>query len=99
VIAAHGTNDQFWRAVITDRERLPAGGVPAPEMREPTLLERTSLYRLLSGLRRRWHGDHAGEPGVPGGRCTRRHVPRVSVPDIEASIAEMQERVRTAGGA
>jgi len=100
VIAAHGTNDQFWRAVITDRERLPGGGAAAPEMREPTLLERTSLYRLLSGWGRRWRGNTAAalspacqEAAAQGEACR-----RVSVPDIEAAIAEMQTRVRAAGG-
>jgi len=100
VIAAHGTNDQFWRAVITDRERLPAEGATAPEMRDPTLLERTSLYRLLSRFGRRWHGDppQAMSPACEQAAAHGEACRRVSVPDIEATIAEMQQRVQAAGG-
>ena len=95
VIAAHGTNDQFWRALVTDRERLPAGGVPAPEMRPPSLLERTSIYRLLARL-----GPDAPEASpvcraaVARGETCR----RVSVDEIETTVGEMHERVRAAGG-
>jgi lysophospholipase L1-like esterase len=98
VIAAHGTNDQFWQAVITDRERLPAAGVAASEMRQPTLLERTSLYRLLSGWGRRWHGEaSAVSPACRDAAAHGESCRRVSVPDIEATIAEMREHVRAAG--
>lgn len=98
VIAAHGTNDQFWRAVITDRERLPGGGVPAPEMRPATALERTSLYRLLAGVGRRWR---AAEPPLSpvcratqaGGETCR----RVPLADITRTVGEMHDRLRSAG--
>jgi lysophospholipase L1-like esterase len=97
VIAAHGTNDQFWPALVTDRERLPGDGLPAPEMRPPSLLERSGIYRLLAGLGRR--GRVATEPSpvckeaiARGEKCR-----RVSVPEIETTVAEMHERVRAAG--
>jgi lysophospholipase L1-like esterase len=97
VIAAHGTNDQFWPALVTDRERLPGGGLPAPEMRPPSLLERTAIYRLLARIGRR--GRPATEPSpvcketIARGETCR----RVSVHEIETTVAEMHERVRAAG--
>jgi lysophospholipase L1-like esterase len=99
VIAAHGTNDQFWRAVITDRERLPGDGVPAPEMRTSSFLERSSLYRLLQGIGRRVHDPPEPSPScrieiARGDSCR-----RVSVADIVTTVGEVDERVRAAGGA
>jgi lysophospholipase L1-like esterase len=99
VIAAHGTNDQFWPAFITDRERLPGGGLPAPEMRAPAWWERTSLVRLLRGLGRRAPEPPAPEPS-PGCRSEIARgagCRRVSLADITAAVGEMAAQVRAAG--
>jgi lysophospholipase L1-like esterase len=99
VIAAHGTNDQFWRALVTDRERMPAGGVPAPEMRPPSFLERTSVYRLLQRLGRRVHDPSGPSPACRAEIARHETCRRVSVADIETTVREMHARVRAAGGA
>lgn len=97
VIAAHGTNDQFWVAVRTDRERLPGGGRPAPEMSSPTtFLERTSLYRLAQRLRGSAYG--AGpSPGCEAQIAAGERCRRVPLQDIETTIGEMQALVRAQG--
>jgi lysophospholipase L1-like esterase len=97
VIAAHGTNDQFWRALVTDRERMPAGGVPAPEMRPPSVLERTSIYRLLQRLGRRVHDPPDPSPACRAEIARDETCHRVSVADIETTVREMHERMRGAG--
>lgn len=92
VIASHGTNDQFWPAQVTDRERLPGAGRPAPEMPPASFLQRTSIYRALQRI---------GRPQPPAGPSPvcRSEIARtgscrrVPVPDIEATIREMQARV------
>jgi lysophospholipase L1-like esterase len=96
VIAAHGTNDQFWIAVRTDRERLPGGGRPAPEMSSPSFVQRTSLYRLVQWLR-----GSADGPG-PSPACRAQtadggHCRRVPLADIETTIGEMHALVRARG--
>jgi lysophospholipase L1-like esterase len=96
VVAAHGTNDQFWRATRPDRERLPAGGQPAPEMRPATFVERTSLYRLIARM------SAAPESAGPSARC-RAEIARdgmcrrVPVDDIETTIRDMHRLVRANG--
>ena len=97
VIAAHGTNDQFWHALVTDRERMPAGGMPAPEMRAPSFLEQTSIYRLLQRLGRRVHDPPGPSPACRAEMVRTETCHRVSVADIETTVREVHERVRGAG--
>jgi lysophospholipase L1-like esterase len=98
VIAAHGTNDQFWRALVTDRERLPLAGAPAPEMRPPSLLERTSIYRLLQRLGRRTARAAEPSPGCRDEIARHEVCRRVPLDDIATTVAEVHERVQRAGG-
>jgi lysophospholipase L1-like esterase len=99
VIAAHGTNDQFWPALVTDRERMPGGGLPAPEMEPPAWWQRTSLVHALRAIGRRLLDPPAPEPSpacqaeiARGRRCS-----RVPVDDIRVTVAEVAARVREAG--
>ena len=99
VIAAHGTNDQFWPAVVTDRERMPGGGLPAPEMAPPAWWERTSLVHGLRAIGRRLLDPPAPEPSpaCQAEIALGRGCSRVPVADITATVAEVAARVREAG--
>jgi lysophospholipase L1-like esterase len=93
VIAAHGTNDQFWPATRTDRERLPGGGQPAPEMSPASFVQRTSLYRLFQRIGR------PAAAAAPSAACReeiaqRGGCRRVPLADIETTVREMHALVR-----
>jgi lysophospholipase L1-like esterase len=96
VIAAHGTNDQFWGAVRTDRERMPGGGRPAPEMTQASFVQRTSIYRLIQRLRRPAEAP-GPSPGCQQEIAQHQNCRRVPLADIETTIREMHELVRTRG--
>jgi hypothetical protein len=96
VVAAHGVNDQFFFAQITDRERLPVGGQPAPEidLREAPFYTHTSTYRALMILA----GRIPRGPAMSAA-CQRemREVGvcrRVPVGDIAGAVREMYAAVR-----
>jgi lysophospholipase L1-like esterase len=96
VIAAHGTNDQFWPAQVTDRERLPGAGRPAPEMPPASFLERSSVYRFVQQMRR--PAGPAGPSPVCRSELARIGTcRRVPLPDIETTIRELADRVRASG--
>ena len=93
VIAAHGTNDQFWPAQVTDRERLPGAERAAPEMPPASFLERSSVYRFVQQMRR------PAAPAGPSPVCQRELARigtcrRVPLPDIETTVRELADRVR-----
>ncbi|HJQ83768.1 MAG TPA: GDSL-type esterase/lipase family protein, partial [Candidatus Binatia bacterium] len=98
VIAAHGTNDQFFRAEVTDRERLPVGGEPAPEIdvsQDPFWLH-TNTYRGLLMLAGQLRPGSGASPACQeqireNGVCR-----RVSVADIDRTVREMHAAVGAA---
>lgn len=95
VIAAHGTNDQFWPALRTDRERMPGGGAPAPEMLPPSFVQRTSLFRLFRQMR-------AEQKPEPSPACVdeiaqRGSCRRVPLADIATTVREMHALLRAHG--
>jgi hypothetical protein len=98
VVAAHGVNDQFFFAQVTDRERLPVGGRPAPEidLRDAPFYAHTSTYRALMLLAGRIPRGPALSPACQVqvrdvGVCR-----RVPVPDITAAVREMHGVAREA---
>jgi lysophospholipase L1-like esterase len=100
VIAGHGTNDQFFRAEVTDRERMPVGGEPAPEVRpaaEP-FYQRTNTYRLIRKVAGIVHRGAALSPGCRAQLKESAMCHRVSVDDIDRAVREVAGLVRGAGG-
>jgi len=100
VIMAHGANDRFFAAKITDAERI--GELRRPGVRwvesARLLLERTSTYRLVQ----RWfapstNGKSDLSPAcqkqlAKEGKCT-----RVGLDEIEAAVAAANGLARNAG--
>jgi lysophospholipase L1-like esterase len=93
VIAAHGTNDQFFLTVVSDSERLPVAGAPAPEVGGgASFFERTNTYRALLRLFGKFDRDRCRAQIAANGDCR-----RVSVAGISSSVREMYHAVQSAG--
>src|SRR5262245_53421637 len=98
VVMAHGANDRYFVAKITDAERIGALERPATRRREAArlLLERTSTYRLVQ----QWFAPQANgtDDLTPG--CRRQVAEagackRVGLEEIETAIASA--KVLTSG--
>jgi lysophospholipase L1-like esterase len=99
VIAAHGTNDQFLSARVTDRERL--AHVENPLVRALLLggarLSRTNTYRLLTELL-----PAPGEATQDSAACRAQRKAgsvchRLSLDDIAQAVTELGARTSAAG--
>jgi lysophospholipase L1-like esterase len=99
VVAAHGVNDQFFLAQVTDRERLPVGGRPAPEisLRDKPFYTHTATYRGLALLAGRLPRGPVMSPACEVQVRERGVCRRVAVADIAATLREMYGVVRGRG--
>jgi lysophospholipase L1-like esterase len=99
VIAAHGVNDQFWNARITDSEHLWL--LQNPVIRRMQLLNafvaQTNAYRTLLTLMPMPEDQRPLSPGCIAQVRETGSCHRVSLAEIEASVHEMHRLAADAG--
>jgi len=100
VVMAHGMNDQYWVAKITDDERLQSLEKPLARVLQHAsiLLERTNSYRLLTSFT----SPPPSEPSTNSPACEQQIrendvCRRVSLPEIEAEVHKVHALTAAAG--
>lgn len=88
VIMAHGVNDQFMRARVTDRERFEH--IDRPSVRVIARLRRlvagTNLYRVIEQSLPRPRSTAVESPGCVAQRKSTKSCKRVALPEIESAV-------------
>jgi lysophospholipase L1-like esterase len=99
VIMAHGVNDQFFPAELTDNERIAALETPAPRLLERLreTLSRTNMYRLARRLVIALTGQPEMSPGCERQIRNTGACQRVGLDEIEAAVHAARKLTLAAG--
>jgi lysophospholipase L1-like esterase len=90
IIAAHGTNDRFWPAKVTDVERLQRAEDSGSPYLMPlaVLLTRTNTYRALMRLWPQKEDEAAESEGCKAQIARTGSCRRLSLDDVSAAVSE-----------